>query len=48
MGQNAARPFGVAPGSPSDCVTSLARVPDPHCATFLAEKLPEAIRVDQI
>jgi len=38
----------VAAGSPSDSVASLVRVPDPHCTTLLAEKLPAAIRVDQI
>jgi len=40
-------PLGVATGSPSDCVASLARVPDPHCTTLLAEKLPAAITVGQ-
>ncbi len=40
-------PLGVATGSPSDCVASLARVPDPHCATLLAEKLPVAITAVQ-
>ena len=47
-GPKAARPCGVASGSPSDCVAPLARLPDPHCATRLAEELPEAIRVGQI
>ena len=46
-GAKSARPGGVASGSPSDSVASLARVPDPHCATRLAEELPEAIRVAQ-
>ncbi|MEO6715644.1 MAG: lysophospholipid acyltransferase family protein [Novosphingobium sp.] len=45
---NLARPGGVATGSPSDSVASLARVPDPHCTTLLAEKLPVTISVVQI
>ncbi|MEO6718112.1 MAG: hypothetical protein ABIM50_12805 [Novosphingobium sp.] len=40
-------PQGVAAGSPSDCVASLDRVPDPPGATLLAEKLPAAIPVMQ-
>ena len=40
-------PFGVAAGSPSDSVASLARATSPHCTTLLAERLPAAITVDQ-
>ena len=47
-GPKAARPFGVASGSPSDCVAPLARATGPHCAALLAEKLPDAITVCQI
>ena len=32
---------------PHGCVVSLARVPDQHCATLLAEKLPATITVGQ-
>jgi hypothetical protein len=51
-GPKAARPGGVATGSPSDSVAQkrfgLDRVPDPLCSTLLAEKLPKAITVMQI
>ena len=47
-GPKGARRFAVATGSPSDCVTLLGRATSPPCAAFLAEKLPEAIRVGQI
>ncbi len=36
-------PLAVASGSLSDCVTLLVRATSPVCATFLAEKLPDAI-----
>jgi hypothetical protein len=38
----------VAPGSPSDFVTPLGRATSPPRAAFLAEELPEAIRVGKI
>ncbi|WP_421847177.1 hypothetical protein [Novosphingobium sp.] len=52
-GPKAARPFGVATGSPSakclyGSVAPLARATSPHCAALLAEKLPDAIMVNQI
>ena len=36
-------PFAVASGSLSDSVTLLVQATSPVCATFLAEKLPDAI-----
>jgi hypothetical protein len=42
----AARPFGVALGSPLDVVATLARGPTgPRCAPLLASGLPKAITV---
>ena len=38
-------PLGVASGSLSDGVTLLGRATSPPGAAFLAEKLPEAIRM---
>ena len=47
-GPEAARPGGVALGSPSDIVASLGRATtSPPGATLLAEELPRAITVDQ-
>jgi hypothetical protein len=40
-------PLGVAFGSPSDSVASLARATSPRCATLLAEMLPKAITAMQ-
>ncbi len=46
-GPKAARPFGVALGSPPDGITSLARATSPRCATFLAGELPSTITMPQ-
>ncbi len=46
-GPKAARPFGVALGSPPDRVTSLARATSPRCTTFLAGELPSTITMPQ-
>jgi len=40
---NAARPGGVASGSPPDCGAALDRATSPVCDPLLAGELPEAI-----
>ncbi len=46
-GPKAARPFGVALGSPPDGITSLARATSPRRTTFLAGGLPSTITAHQ-